>query len=241
MKRTRQIEEYLGFWDDGVRKAVELLRDARLRDLQGGVRRRRRSPPPRRGAGLTRDGQLVIRVDLRDPKVRALVRAAPTGGIATTLYREFSSAPRGSMEEVPLRLLVLLPLDEGLPTDAKRLAMGLLAVDPSPRTLVALVNATREEPAHDPVTPDKVLPVEFAEQPGVRFVDLRGSMVSMGHPRTGVTAVGTGATDRWAIGFIDDLVSELGSTAVFDEVWSGYLLRPAGRDRHASGEPGRRP
>ena len=163
----------------------------------------------------------VIRVDLRDPAVRAKVRAAPTGGIATTLYRELAEAPHGSMEEVPIRLLVLLPLDEHLRHDAEVLAMGLLGMDPSPRTMVALVNSATSEPAHDPVTPDKVLPAEFAGQQTVRFIDLRGSMVSMGHPRTGVHAIGTGETDRWATGFIDELTGQLSSTAVFDAVWAG--------------------
>ncbi len=162
----------------------------------------------------------VIRVDLRDPAVRALVRAAPVGGIATTLYRELAAAPHGSMEEIPIRLLVLLPFDERLHAEADRLAMGLLGIDPAPRTIVGLVNPTTEEPTHDPMTPEKVLPVDFATQEDVRFVDLRGSMVSLGHPRTGVRAIGTGPTDRWAAGFINDLVGQLGSTAVFDAVWS---------------------
>lgn len=163
----------------------------------------------------------VIRVDLRDPAVRARVRGAPVGGIATTLYRDFAASPHGSMEEVPVRLLVLLPLDEQLRADAEHLALGLLGMDPAPRTIVGLVNPSAEEPEHDPVTPDKVLPLEFAGQAFVRFADLRGSMVSMGHPRTGMSAIGTGPTDRWTTGFITELVRQLGSTAVFDAVWQG--------------------
>lgn len=170
---------------------------------------------------------IVIRVDLRDEATRREAGDAAPGGMLTTLYERLADS--ADMTELPIRLLLLLPLDPSLATDAEALALSLLGVDPAPRTLVLVVpGGPGVAPIHQPIASQRILPSEFARHVNVRFVDLRGSMVTVGNPRSGVRRMGTGPTDRWAPRFIEDLALQLGDPATFDSVWSSIPQdRPA--------------
>ena len=77
----------------------------------------------------------VVRVDLRQPAVRARLREITPPAASDP----FPFSDPSALTDLPVRLLLIVPLDDIAATDAEELALKLLGSDPSPRTLVALV------------------------------------------------------------------------------------------------------
>lgn len=171
----------------------------------------------------------VVLADLRDRRIRADLSEAGAGAVAGPLYPILTGGSRGALTDTPLRVLIVLPIDERLAGDAEALALALLGVDPEPHAIVVVVQEDADGgPERDAAPIDRTLPSEFGRQPGVRFLDLRASMLSIGHPRTGAERVGTGARDPWVGEFVRDLLSELIDRNVFDAVWASVPQdRPA--------------
>ena len=162
----------------------------------------------------------VVLVDLRDPAVRARMPGAD--------HPELFGATPGELADLPVRLLVILPIDDELIDDAEPLALALLGMDPAPRCIaVAVLPEGRSSPA-GPHRIERRLPLEFGRHPGVRFLDFRASALSVGHPRTGIDRIGTGAPDPWAAAFVGDLIAQLLDRPIFDAIWAAIPQeRPA--------------
>src|SRR5262245_32744506 len=111
----------------------------------------------------------VVVVDLRVKSLRSDLRNARAGDIAGPLYRQLVRDTVGDLVDVPLRLLVLLPIDNDLREDAERLALALLGFDPAPRAIVAAVPTPTMPDMHI----ERALPNEFGRQADVRFLELR--------------------------------------------------------------------
>ena len=126
--------------------------------------------------------------------------------------------------DLPVRLLLIVPLDDIAATDAEELALKLLGSDPSPRTLVALVAVgSGVGPGPAPRRLDafaRTLPAALGRHPDVRFLDLRAEMLSFGHPRTGLTRLTGDDGHHWPEAFVRDLVAHLAQVEIFDAVWS---------------------
>ena len=166
----------------------------------------------------------VVVVDLRDTSLRSDVRNARAGDIAGPLYRRLVGDTVGDLVDVPLRLLVLLPIDDVLAGDAEHLALTLLGFDPAPRTIVATVPTA---PIEDTAI-ERTLPNEFGRHADVRFLELRAPTLSVGHPRTGLERTGTDVDDPWAGEFLEEVIAQLSDRSVFDAVWAAIPQdRPA--------------
>lgn len=162
----------------------------------------------------------VAVVDLRDRAVRQQLADAAVGELGGSLYVQFAGTASGQLAEAPLRLVLIMPIDSELTKDAEHLALALLGVDPSPRTIIAAIDTDiGEDPERDPRAKYRILPGEFARASDVRFLDLRSPMLTVGHPRSGSDRVGTGPRDPWVRTFIRDLVVQLQDRDVFDAVW----------------------
>ena len=162
----------------------------------------------------------VVRVDLRLPAVRARLREIPPPGSADP----FPFSDPSALTDLPVRLLLIVPLDDIAATDAEELALKLLGSDPSPRTLVALVAVGGGVgPGPAPRRLDafaRTLPAALGRHPDVRFLDLRAEMLSFGHPRTGLTRLTGDDGHHWPEAFVRDLVAHLAQVEIFDAVWS---------------------
>src|SRR4029079_13700101 len=162
----------------------------------------------------------VVRVDLRLPAVRARLREIPPPGSADP----FPFSDPSALTALPVRLLLIVPLDDIAATDAEELALKLLGSDPSPRTLVALVAVgSGVGPGPAPRRLDayaRTLPAALGRHPDVRFLDLRAEMLSFGHPRTGLTRLTGDDGHHWPEAFVRDLVAHLAPVEIFDAVWS---------------------
>ena len=159
----------------------------------------------------------VVRVDLRQPAVRARLREIKPPASSDPFPFSDSSA----LTDLPVRLLLIVPLDDIAATDAEDLALKLLGSDPSPRALVALV-AGVARPAGSPPPSDmyaRTLPAALGRHPDVRFLDLRAEMLSFGHPRTGLTRLTGDDGHGWPEAFVRDLVAHLMQVEIFDAVW----------------------
>ncbi len=159
----------------------------------------------------------VVRVDLRQPAVRARLREIKPPAASDPFPFSDSSA----LTDLPVRLLLIVPLEDIAATDAEDLALKLLGSDPSPRALVALV-AGVARPAGSPPPSDRygrTLPAALGRHPDVRFLDLRAEMLSFGHPRTGLTRLTGDDGHGWPEAFVRDLVAHLMQVEIFDAVW----------------------
>ena len=159
----------------------------------------------------------VVRVDLRQPAVRARLREIKPP--ASTDPFPFSDS--AALTDLPVRLLLIVPLDDIAASDAEELALKLLGSDPSPRTVVALVagggrgdGSPRRLDAYA-----RTLPAALSRHPDVRFLDLRAEMLSFGHPRTGLTRLTGDDGHGWPEAFVRDLVAHLMQVEIFDAVW----------------------
>jgi hypothetical protein len=122
----------------------------------------------------------VVRVDLRQPAVRGRLREIKPPA-ASDPFRS-----RIVPHRPPVRLLLIVPLDDIAATDAEDLALKLLGSDPSP---------ARSSPGGGVARPAGLAPStgmggrcrRRGRHPDVRFLDLRAEMLSFGHPRTGLT------------------------------------------------------
>lgn len=174
----------------------------------------------------------VVRVDLRQPAVRARLRELAPPASSDPFPFSDSSA----LTDLPVRLLLIVPLDDIAATDAEELALKLLGSDPSPRTLVALVSGggrgaesslapaststSVASPAPRSLAYTRTLPAALGRHPEVRFLDLRAEMLSFGHPRTGLTRLTGDDGHGWPDAFVRDLVAHLMQVEIFDAVWA---------------------
>ena len=166
---------------------------------------------------------MVVRVDLRDPEVHErLLRSAP----GAELGRLYSTLQIGGtrLAPLPMRTIVVLEVGGEASPQLAAMAMSLLGGDPSPRAIVALVPPSREPEAQPGGF--RIIPAEFAQFTGVRFLDLRSSLVCIGHPRTGPTHIPAGPSAAWAEAFERDLLERLEERPLFDVVWEQI---PSGR------------
>ena len=167
----------------------------------------------------------VVRIDLRQPAVRSRLRElrAP----ASTDPFPFSD---GSVTELPIRLLLVVPLDDTAATDYEELSLKLLGSDPSPRALVALVSGGEVKPRRKTSgsSLSRTLPAALGIHPDVRFLDLRSRTLSIGHPQTGLSQLAGEEDGRWPDAFAHDMLSQLAQVEVFDAVWEAIPAdRPA--------------
>lgn len=169
----------------------------------------------------------IVRIDLRDRDTRARLKASPP----PTPIDSFPFAEGQAVAALPIRVLLILPVDLISTGDYEDLALKLLGSDPSPRAVVLLVDAgglegRRPVVGGRPIT--RMLPAELARGAQARFLDLRSSTLSIGHPRTGLTQV-SGDDDReWARAFVRDLIAQLSQVDIFDAVWASIPSdRPA--------------
>ena len=164
---------------------------------------------------------IVVRVDLRDPDLRERVLRGVPGA---ELYRQYAAA-RGDkgMAPLPLRAIVIVEIGDEPDPGLESVALGLLGSDPT-RVIVALVPPERDPEA--PPMERRFIPSELSRFTGVRFLELRSSLVCVGHPRTGASHIPAGATAAWAEAFERDLLGRLEEQALFDAVWE---MLPADR------------
>ena len=147
-KRIHQVDEYVAFWERALPNALTLsfgtlgygsFAEVIAGDPDAAARAERRPCRPRATTPMrrTRPGcsMTVVRVDLRQPAVRARLREIKPPASSDPFPFSDSSA----LTDLPVRLLLIVPLDDIAATDAEDLALKLLGSDPSPRALVALV------------------------------------------------------------------------------------------------------
>src|SRR6478735_4861294 len=157
----------------------------------------------------------VVRVDLRQQAVRARLRELRAPGASDPF-----PCAGDTITELPIRLLLVVPLDITAASDYEELSVKLLGSDPSPRTLVALVaggdTKARLKAASEPIS--RTLPAALGLHPDVRFLDLRSRTLSVGHPQTGLSQLAGDDDNHWPDTFTRDLLSQLAQTEVFDAV-----------------------
>lgn len=165
----------------------------------------------------------VLTIDLRDARVREAARVAAPGRFVVDAW-ESLTGENVSLVDAPLRLLVLIPLDAELASESEVIAAAILGSDPPPRAIGALLPSLQESAG---IT-SRAIPEWFAMGDAMRFLELRSSEASVAHPRSGTTAVTTGASSGWVDEFRKDVVGHLSDPELFDAAWKAIPSnRPA--------------